>query len=191
MMTWFGRRTIYLGGTIVMMFLLLIIGFVSLAGTGNTKAQWVIGSMLLIFTFVYDSTVGPVCYSLVAELSSTRLRTKSVVMARSVYNIGSIISNIITPRMLAIDGWNWGAKSGFFFAGTTFLCAVWIYFRLPEPKGRTYGDLDILFERGVPARQFASAIVEVPVVAEGLTTHNEKGGSDDHVERVESKLANN
>lgn len=27
-------------------------------------------------------------------------------------------------------------------------------FRLPEPKGRTYGEMDVLFERGISAREF-------------------------------------
>ncbi|QDS73864.1 hypothetical protein FKW77_006841 [Venturia effusa] len=156
----FGRRTLYVGGQAILVCLLLIIGFCGLASEDNSAAQWAIGSMLLIFTFVYDSTVGPVCYSLVAELSSTRLRQKTVVLARNLYNIGSIISNILTPRMLNPSAWNWGAKSAFFWAGTCFLCFVWTYFRLPEPKGRTYGELDILFERKVSARKFASTKVD-------------------------------
>lgn len=36
---------------------------------------------------------------------------------------------------------------------------VWAYFRLPEMKGRTYRELDILFERGVPARKFKETVV--------------------------------
>jgi len=37
---------------------------------------------------------------------------------------------------------------------------IWIFFRLPEPKGRTYGELDVLFERKVPARKFKSTNVD-------------------------------
>jgi len=40
-----------------------------------------------IFTFLYDLTVGPVCYCLVAEVSSIRLRQKTIVLARNFYNI--------------------------------------------------------------------------------------------------------
>jgi SP family general alpha glucoside:H+ symporter-like MFS transporter len=62
--------------------------------------------------------------------------------------------------MLNPSAWNWGAKAGFFWAGTCLLCAVWTYFRLPEPKGRTYAELDVLFENGVSARKFASTSVD-------------------------------
>lgn len=156
----FGRRTLYLYGLLAMVILLLAIGFTSLAGKQNVSAQWGIGSLLLIYTFIYDSTVGPVCYSLVAELTSTRLKTKSIVLARNVYNIVGILTNIITPRMLNPSAWNWGAKSGFFWAGLSVMCVTWTYFRLPEPKGRTYGELDILFEQHVPARKFKSTKVD-------------------------------
>lgn len=183
----FGRRTLYLGGLVIMCALLLIIGFLGIISRSNTSAQWAIGSMLLIFTFVYDATVGPVCYSLVAEMPSTRLRQKTVVLARNWYNIGGIVSNILTPRMLNPTAWDWGAKSSFFFAGTCFLCLVWAWFRLPEPKGRTYGELDALFEQKVGARHFSKTIVD-PYTIERM--HSGKGGSNEkvNVAQVESKF---
>jgi len=36
---------------------------------------------------------------------------------------------------------------------------LWTYFRLPEPKDRTYGEMDILFERKVSAGKFRSTDV--------------------------------
>ncbi|RMJ07947.1 hypothetical protein BHE90_012507 [Fusarium euwallaceae] len=160
LMGWFGRRTLYLYGQLFMSLFLMTIGCVAFAGRENVAAQWAIGSLLLVYTFTYDCTVGPVCYSLVAELTSTRLRTKSVVLARNLYNISGIATNIMTPRMLNPSAWNWGAKAGFFWAGTCLVCAVWTYFRLPEPKGRTYAELDILFERHISARKFKETTVE-------------------------------
>ncbi|KAH6614495.1 raffinose family of oligosaccharides transporter [Chaetomium sp. MPI-SDFR-AT-0129] len=182
LMNWFGRRTLYLSGQVIMFALLLAIGCASLAGRSNVAAQWAIGSLLLIYTFTYDATVGPVCYSLVAELTSTRLRTKSVVLARNTYNIMGIVTNIITPRMLNPTGWDWGAKSGFFWAGTCALCAVWTYFRLPEPKGRTYGELDVLFEQGVSARKFSSTVVDVTGTSGHFVAEKVRTSEDETVE---------
>ena len=156
-MQWLGRRTLYLYGCLTLFGLLLVIGLCGIAPRSNTSANWAIGAMLLLFTFVYDSSVGPVCYSLVSELSSTRMRGKTIVLARIGYNIASIIVNILTNYQLnpkSQDGWDWGAKAGLFWAGMCFLMVIWIFFRLPEPKGRTYGELDILFEKKVSARKF-------------------------------------
>ncbi|KAJ9649370.1 hypothetical protein H2201_006592 [Coniosporium apollinis] len=159
-----GRRTIYIAGLVVMLILLLAVGFAGIperASNGTNKgASWAIGSLLLIYTFVYDFTVGPVCYSLVAEIPSTRLKIKTVVLARNFYNIGGIINNIIMPRMLLPTEWNWGPFTGFFWAGVNALLLTWCFFRLPEPKGRTYAELDVLFENRVSARKFAKTKVD-------------------------------
>jgi SP family general alpha glucoside:H+ symporter-like MFS transporter len=61
--------------------------------------------------------------------------------------------------MLTPDGWNWGARSGLFWFGTNVLSLIYTYYRLPETKGRTYGELDILFFRKTPARQFKTTSV--------------------------------
>jgi SP family general alpha glucoside:H+ symporter-like MFS transporter len=135
LMKFFGRRSLYMWGSVALMCLLLIIALASFSKTKNV--DWAIGSMLLIFTFTYDLTVGPVCYSLVAELSSTRLRGKSIVLARNLYNIGGIVSNIISNYQLTSTAWNWGAKSGFFWAGSCAVFITWMFFRLPEPKGKS------------------------------------------------------
>lgn len=160
LMAWFGRRTLYLSGQLIMAVFLLSIGCASLAGRDNATAQWAIGALLLVYAYTYNCTVGPICYSLVSELSSTRLRTKSVVAARALYNIMSIATNILTPLMINPSAWNWGAKSGFFWAGSCLCCAVWTFWRLPEPKGRTIAELDVLFEMEIPARHFSRTTVE-------------------------------
>lgn len=155
----FGRRILYLTGLSMILTVLLVIGFASLAKGDNSAAQWAIGSMLLIMTFVYNSAVGPVCYTLVTEIPSTRLKTKTVVLARSFYIVFAIVTNTITPLMLNPTAWNWGAKSGFFWAGSCALCLVWTFFVVPEPKGRTYGELDIFFKEKVPTRKFKTTSV--------------------------------
>ncbi|KAI7287540.1 hypothetical protein D0864_05821 [Hortaea werneckii] len=157
LMSRFGRRTLYLWGQILMGLVLFLIAFISLSDSGG--AQWAIAAMMLVYTFVYDATVGPVCYSLVAELASTRVRNKTVVLARNLYNITGIVANVLTPHMLNPDSWDWGAKAGFFWGGSCALCALWTYYRLPEPKRRTYAELDVLFQAKIPAREFASTDV--------------------------------
>lgn len=36
-----------------------------------------------------------------------------------------------------------------------------MYFRVPEPSGRSFAELDLLFQKGVPARKFATTEVNV------------------------------
>jgi SP family general alpha glucoside:H+ symporter-like MFS transporter len=160
LMTKVGRRTIYVWGLFSLTVILLVIGFLGVPHQ-TTGLSWAVGSLLLIYTFIYDFTVGPVCYSLVAELPSSRLRQKTVVLARNAYNIvGTAYTGVIGLYMLNPTAWNWGPKAAFFWGGNCFLCFVWAYFRLPEPKGRTYAELDILFDKGVSARNFSKTVVD-------------------------------
>ncbi|KAF7452641.1 Sugar tr domain containing protein [Pyrenophora tritici-repentis] len=160
-MSHFGRRTLYLSGQTLTCLFVLLIGILACIPQPRTNTtstftplNWSIAALLLAFTLTYDATLGPICYALVSEMPSTRLRSKTIVLARNCYNVGGIVTNVITPRMLNPTAWGWGAKTGFFWAGTSVLGLGWSFWRLPEPKGRTFGELDELFERGVAAREF-------------------------------------
>ncbi|KAL2065829.1 hypothetical protein VTL71DRAFT_3499 [Oculimacula yallundae] len=113
-----------------------------------------------LFTFCYDTAVGTAAYSIVTEMPSTRLRTKIIVLARNLYNVQGTINGVITPFMLNPSAWNWKGKAGFFWAGTSLLCLTWSEFRLPEGRGRTYGELDILLEQRISARKLSFAVLD-------------------------------
>jgi SP family general alpha glucoside:H+ symporter-like MFS transporter len=157
----FGRRTLFVGGLAAMSIILFIIGFVALAPLTAKGPNFAIGSLLLVWTLCYDITVGTITYSIVTEIPSSRLRTKTVALGRCLYNVIGIMNGIITPRMLNPSAWNWKGKAGFFWGGLCLLCGTWSFFRLPEPKGRTYGEMDALFEQRVSARKFRSTSVEL------------------------------
>ncbi|KAF2647261.1 sugar transporter [Lophiostoma macrostomum CBS 122681] len=136
------------------------LSLVSLALARTEGSLWGIGALLICFVMVYDSTIGPVTYSIVSEMSSTRLKSKTIVLARAGYNASNIVVNVLTNYQLGETAWNWGAKTAYFWAGTCGCVVVWVFFRLPEPKGRTYGELDVLFEQKVSARKFKSTKVD-------------------------------
>jgi SP family general alpha glucoside:H+ symporter-like MFS transporter len=185
-----GRRTLYLHGSIALFALLLIIGFTAIAPATNIPSRWAIGIMLLLFTFIYDLSVGPVCFTLITELPSTRLKTKTIVLARNVYNVGGIAVNVLATHQLTPPptGWGWGAKSAFFWAVSCFLCIVWIHFRLPEPKGRTYAEIDALFKHGVSARKFRDTRLDFSS-GHLAPVSNGDSGSESGIDKAEVELA--
>ncbi|GAQ05188.1 maltose permease MAL31 [Aspergillus lentulus] len=156
----FGRATIYMSGLSFMFVCMVIIGGLGFA-EGSKGAQLAIGILLVICTLINMVTVGPVCYPIVAETPSGRLRYKTIVIGRFVYNLTGIFSNSLTPRMIAASAWNWGAKTGLFYAGTNLLCNIWCWFRLPETKDRTFGEIDLLFHHRVHARKFKYTKVDL------------------------------
>ncbi|KAK1078109.1 hypothetical protein LTR33_007516 [Friedmanniomyces endolithicus] len=157
-----GRRTLYLYGLCGLCSILVVMGFLGLVpATHKAEAGLATGSLMIVWALLYQLTVGTVCYSLVAELSTRRLQIKTVVLGRNLYIIVGIITSVLTPYMLNPTAWNWGNYTGFFWAGLCLGSVVYTYFRVPEPRGRTFAELDVLFERRVSARRFAGTEVDV------------------------------
>ncbi|RYP04401.1 hypothetical protein DL764_004495 [Monosporascus ibericus] len=170
-----GRKTLMLGGMAVMFVLLVInipsadqrsyerriTGFMGIHTPPSTAEAWAAGTMVLLMSATANFSVGPVVYTIVSEMPSTRLRAKSIILARNAYNaINIAFVNVVSYRQINPAEWNWGPKSAFFWAGINALFWVYLFFRLPETKGRTYAELDILFKNKVPARRFAKTRIE-------------------------------
>ena len=79
----FGRRDIYFWGQVALVTIMLITGILGTVDRQSEGALWGIGGLLIVFSLIYQFTIGPVCYALVAEIGSTRLRAKTVVLARN------------------------------------------------------------------------------------------------------------
>jgi MFS transporter, SP family, general alpha glucoside:H+ symporter len=92
---------------------------------------WAAGSMVILLSAVASFSVGPVVYTIVSEIPSTRLRAKSIILARNAYNaINIAFVNVVSYRQLNPAGWNWGPKAAFFWAGINAIFATYIFFRL-------------------------------------------------------------
>ncbi|KAJ9104043.1 hypothetical protein QFC19_004177 [Naganishia cerealis] len=157
-----GRRSLYFYGLCGLFVMLLAIGFLSLApASAATSTAYATGGLMLGWACIYQCTVGTVAYSLVGEIPSRRLLIKSVALGRNAYNIVGIACSVLTPYMVNPTAWNWSKKTAFFWAGACFLCIIYTYFRIPEPRGRSFAELDYLFENRISARKFASTEVDV------------------------------
>ncbi|KAJ4263338.1 hypothetical protein NW762_006156 [Fusarium torreyae] len=163
----FGRRTLYLWGLGLLSAVLMTVGFISV-GAGNSQGgNYAQAGMMLAWLGVYYMTV----------VSSTRLRNKSICLSRIAYYIAQIICNVINPYMLNPTAGNWRGKTGFFWGGCSLVFFIWTYFRLPETKGKTFEELDILFARHVGTREFAK--FKVDAYAQDGNALTRKGESRD------------
>lgn len=162
----YGRFQIYSYGLVFLFLLLMTIG--GIACSSNENAPWAIGSLLLVYTYCYNTSIGPLTYTIVAEIPSTVLRVKTIIIARNTYNIAGIFTSLINPYMLNPSAWNWGAKLGFFWGGFALLAFTWSYFDLPETKDRTFYEIDYLFNNNVPARKFKSCQIDAPAAQQYL-----------------------
>jgi MFS transporter, SP family, general alpha glucoside:H+ symporter len=140
----FGRRTIWLAGFSVLVCILWTIGI--LACVKQTKPiEWAQALLCIVWLGAYSMSVGPIVYTLVAEIGSTRLRTQTVVLARSTYYLGNVIcAGSIQPQLLPPDAANLKGKTAFFWAALATPTLVWGYFRQFETKDRTFGEMEYM-----------------------------------------------
>ncbi|KAJ5675293.1 uncharacterized protein N7477_005227 [Penicillium maclennaniae] len=171
LITKFGRRTLYVWGLGTLCSILFIIGIVNAAAHTN-GAMWAQAALCFVWLFVYSLTVGPIAYAIVSETSSVRLRPLTVCLARTAYQIVNVVSMVIEPYAMSPTAWNLSGKTGFIWGCTALVAFIWAFFRLPEPKGRTYAELDILFATRVPARKFSSTSVDPYAIA---VSHSQDG----------------
>ncbi|KAK1511496.1 general alpha-glucoside permease [Colletotrichum abscissum] len=158
LITHWGRRAIYVTGIGALTVILFIIGILDVSV--GEKGLWPSGGLCVFWLFIYSLTIGPITYSVISETSSVRLRPLTVVLSRNAYQLVNIVSQVLQTYMMNPTEWNLRGKAGFFWAGTAGIIFIWSYFRLPECKGRTYEELDMLFARGIPAREFSKAHVD-------------------------------
>lgn len=170
----FGRRTIYVTGLGILTGLLLLIGILAFPAANSGTVKWVQAGVTIIWVGTYSLTIGPMAFTIVSEISSTRLRAQSIALARNSYNLVSLISNVVEPYLINPGSANLKGKTAFVWFGTALPTFIWSYFRLPETRGRTYEELDIMFEREVPTRQFAKYVIVHDEVA---TPDSESGKS--------------
>lgn len=153
-----GRRKMAIVGLSILCALLFIVGFLSLAPESNTGASWAAGVMLVVWSFVAGVTFYPTVYPVQGEIPSTRLRGKTIVLQRILYNIVGVTMSVLNLYMLT--QWNMQKKIAFVYGATCFCCVIYTYLRLPECKGLTYAELDSLFERKVDARRFKATVAD-------------------------------
>jgi SP family general alpha glucoside:H+ symporter-like MFS transporter len=67
----------------------------------------------------------------------------------------TLVSQVI-PVLINPSSVNLGAKIAFVFFAPSLLICIYLYFCFPEMKGRSYLELEEMFQKRIPARQFES-----------------------------------
>ncbi|KAK9447081.1 general substrate transporter [Limtongia smithiae] len=147
-----GRWLLVFWGAVTITLSMLAIGIVDSVDHGVYSAS--AGSALVAFIAIFNAgtAVGPgvAGWSYAAEAGSARLRAKTATISVGCNAIIGTVTNIVIPFELDAIG----AKTGYMFFGIGCLCLVFIYLWIPDVTGRTYAQLDELFERRIPARKF-------------------------------------
>lgn len=64
------------------------------------------------------------------------------------------------PLMLSPTAAGWGLKTGLLFGPTSIICTIAMFLILPETQGRSFEELDEMFIKKVPTRQFKTYVTD-------------------------------
>ncbi|KAJ9610010.1 hypothetical protein H2200_006340 [Cladophialophora chaetospira] len=115
---------------------------------------WYTAVTMMVIIVVVGVGIWPVAYAVGAETSSLRLRAKTQGIGWFCGAFAQGAFGISLPYAYNIDEGDLKAKAGFIIAGfsTIALAITWLF--VPEMKERTAAEIDVMFERRLPARQF-------------------------------------
>ena len=139
-MPYVGRRTVYVWGMGAMAIELFLIGILNV-WTSKPSVAWAQAVLTMVWTVTFQLSAGQLGWALPAEIGSSRLRTKTIVLGRNSYYICAVVGGTLQNYMMNPTAWNIKGYTGFFWGSFASLTFIWAYFRLPETKDRTFHEV--------------------------------------------------
>ncbi|KAI0784525.1 general substrate transporter [Abortiporus biennis] len=140
-----GRKPILVSGAFLMaachIIVAVLTGLFHDSWSTHTAAGWVACVFVWIFAIGFGYSWGPCAWILVAEIWPLSIRGKGVSIAASSNWMNNFIVGQVTPTML--QHLNFGTFV--FFGAFSFLGGVFMMFFVPETKGLSLEEMDIVF----------------------------------------------
>lgn len=145
-----GRRVILLYGAAGMLVCEFI---VAIAGTVDGHNHQTVSAMIAficIYIFFFASTWGPGAWIVIGEIFPLPIRSRGVGLSTASNWLWNCIIAVITPYMVGQDKGNLGPKVFFIWGSLCTCCLIYAYFLIPETKGLTLEEVDIMLAETTP-----------------------------------------
>lgn len=149
-----GRRNLTFYGLAILVVLLFLTGGLATGGS-HTEIKGTV-ALILVYSWMYNVTIGSTAFTIMCETSTSRLRVKTIAIGLALQNSINVMWQFVLPYMFNPDKANLGGKVAFIFGVPSFVCLLYLWYFQPETGGRTYEELDEMFAKGVPPRKFKS-----------------------------------
>jgi MFS transporter, SP family, sugar:H+ symporter len=160
MMDKLGRRNIIFIGCTIQAGGMLTMGGLGTTTDPSISIRTGIVACMIIMVFGFCVGWAPVSHVLSAELPSQRLRDITYRSA-SLVNIATQFTVAFTmPYLLNKPYAALGSRVGFIYGSIAVMSMVFVFFCVPECKGRTLEEIDLLFESKTPLRKFNKVRLE-------------------------------
>lgn len=140
-----GRKPLLFCGSVGMLSTMVIVGVLVSQfqhdWVTHAAAGWACVVMIWLYIINFAYSWGPVSWTLIAEVFSLSIRAKGTSLGASTQWMLSFVIALVTPRML--EAISWGLY--IFFAAWLAAGMVFVYFFVPETKGKTLEEMDQVF----------------------------------------------
>lgn len=192
--TRFGRRRVFLTvGLILCALAQLILAAVYTAAPKAKSTMNCIVGISVVYILSYNGMISSYAWLSGGELPSQRLRSYTFGLAASVGFFGAWLATFTAPYFINPAALNWGPKYGYIWVPSCLLAAVFVYFCLPEVKGRSLEEIDEMFAARLPARKFRTYVCTGQAALDSKNRNTSvaedddksAGGKDGTVETIE------
>ncbi|KAF8074736.1 MFS monosaccharide transporter, partial [Lyophyllum atratum] len=171
----FGRRRLLLIGAVGMCLCEFIVAIVGVTiSVNNVAGQKVLIAFVCIYIAFFASTWGPIAWVITGEIFPLQVRAKAMslsVASNWLWNFGI---GYATPYLVNKEVGSAGLEAKVFFVwgSTCFCCIIFTYFCIPETKGLSLEQIDLMYQNTTPVK---SLEYRRHLQAEGGAVHPEKG----------------
>lgn len=174
------RRILLTWGMVLCGLSQLIMAAVYTVHPGTILTGKVIVGCSIFNQISYTGLISTYAILCAGEFPSQRLRSYTLGIAIGVGSVLGWVIGFTAPYFINPSSLNWGPKYGYIWAGACLIGAIWVWMFLPEVKGRTFEEINEMFEACLPARKFQGHTCEgsVPFAAMGEKSDIEKSGNE-------------
>lgn len=149
----YGRRRLLIIGAIGMCvceFIVAIVG-VSVAQS-NVNGQRTLVAFVCIYIAFFAATWGPIAWVIVGEIFPLNVRAKAMSLSTASNWLWNWAISFATPHLVQAGPGNANLQVKVFFiwGSTCFCCILFAYFCVPETKGLSLEQVDILYQHSMP-----------------------------------------
>lgn len=147
----------------------------------NKSAVLGVVAMTLLWNFVVSVGLAAALFAMIPETPTTKLRVKTAAIVVVVQGAFFTMWSFVLPYVFNPNAGNLGGKTFLIFGVLSFLSFVYFFVYQPETANRSFEEIDELFHKRVPAREFKGFVTDAQIRAQAVGA-TEVGDRKQHVD---------
>jgi len=109
--------------------------------------------LTMIYVLAFNMSWGPLAWTVATEMCVGRNRPRIMAVSVGVFWVCSWLVTFTLPYLFTTA--RLGAKIGFVYAGSATLSLLFVFFFLPESRGRLLEEIEEMYHDKIPARKWS------------------------------------